>query len=236
MDAPRDDLYRALTPAMELRETAGDGGEGGPVMLDIAFARFGVWNEIDSVFEGRFLERLQPGAFTKTIRERGDRVKVLFNHGHDVLGDIPIGRAADLEETGSGPLATVELFDSPDVDRILPAIRAGALGASYRFRVVKEDWDDEPDTSDHNPAGLPERTIKEVQLFELGPVTFPADEGTTVGVRSLTDRYRTPAAASGTGAADTAKEPPVGGRHSDAWKIAAAARARQLTLLGVNPS
>jgi hypothetical protein len=47
----------------------------------------------------------------------------------------------------------------------------------------------EPAPGDHNPKGLPERSIKEVRLFEYGPVTFPAYANTTPGLRSLTDNF-----------------------------------------------
>jgi hypothetical protein len=46
-----------------------------------------------------------------------------------------------------------------------------------------------------NDHGLPERTLQEVRLFELGPCTFPAYADATAGVRSLTDWYRRLAAA-----------------------------------------
>jgi hypothetical protein len=36
---------------------------------------------------------------------------------------------------------------------------------------------------------MPERTIREVQLFEFGPVVFPAYPAATAGMRSLTDHY-----------------------------------------------
>jgi len=42
----------------------------------------------------------------------------------------------------------------------------------------------------HNPDAIPERTILQTQVFEFGPVTFPAYEGASAGVRSLTDWYR----------------------------------------------
>jgi hypothetical protein len=72
---------------------------------------------------------------------------------------------------------------------ILPGLQAGLYGASFRFRVTREEKNEEPTKTDINPDGIPERTIKEVRLFEFGPVTFPAYASATAGVRSLTDEY-----------------------------------------------
>jgi hypothetical protein len=63
------------------------------------------------------------------------------------------------------------------------------LGASFRFKVMREDFNKKPERSDVNPDGLPERTITEAKVMEFGPVTFPAYEGATAGVRSLTDEF-----------------------------------------------
>ena len=72
---PVDNLCRAfIAPdAVELR-AEGDGD--GNTMFG-HFAVFNDWTEINSMFEGRFLERLAPGAFADTIPARGDKVKVL---------------------------------------------------------------------------------------------------------------------------------------------------------------
>ncbi len=40
-----------------------------------------------------------------------------------------------------------------------------------------------------NPQGLPERTISELRLYEFGPVLFPAYQGATAAVRSMTDEF-----------------------------------------------
>lgn len=154
------------------------------------FAVFNVWTEIHSWWEGDFLERLAPGAFAKTISERRDQIKVLYDHGMDFhIGNKILGRPEILREEPAGPWAEVPLLDTSYNRDLIPGLDAGGYGASFRFRVVKEQWNDEPDVAEHNPKGLPERTITEVKLFEFGPVTFPAYEEATAGLRSLTDQF-----------------------------------------------
>lgn len=192
MSHPTDHLVRAHR-GLTLR-AADEGDSDHLAKLDITFARFNIWNEIDSWYEGRFLERVAPGAFTKTFQERRDNIVSLFNHGHDPqIGDKVLGPVSEVGERDGGPFMLVELMDTSYGRDLLPGLQRGLYGASYMFRVIGEDWNDEPGTSDHNPLGLPERTIREVKLYEAGPVTFPADEGTTIGLRSLTDRFNSQA-------------------------------------------
>lgn len=188
--------YRSVE---QIRAADGDSGR----TLDVTFARFNVWNEIQSYWEGNFLERLTPGAFTSTFEDRRDRIRCLFNHGRDpAIGNKPLGQVTDLRETSDGPHGTVDLFDRDYVDDVLAGLRCDppVYGASYRFGVVEESWNDEPGVSEHNPKGIPERTIQRVNVAEFGPVTFPADEGTQelIGVRSLSDHFATPPPVSGT--------------------------------------
>jgi hypothetical protein len=81
----------------------------------------------------------------------------------------------------------VLLLDTSYNRDLLPGLKAGLYGASHRFRSVRESIVDYPERSDYNPRGLPERTIKEAQLIEFGPVTFPAYAGASAGMRSITD-------------------------------------------------
>jgi len=186
------DIWRGGPGGLALR--AADAAAAGLGVVDIEFARFDQFNEIDSYWEGRFLERYTPGSFAETIVERGDHIKVLYDHGHDPsIGNKVLGPHRNLRETPTGPAAELELLDTSYNRDLAAGIAAGLYGASFRFRVTAESWDDEPEESDHNPAGIPERTIERVELYEFGPVTFPADESTHVGMRSLTDRYRSQA-------------------------------------------
>jgi HK97 family phage prohead protease len=154
------------------------------------FSVFDTWTTIDSAWEGTFRERVAPGAFTKTIQENRNNIKVLFQHGKDPqVGDKPLGAISDLREDDTGAYYEVPLLDTSYNRDLLPGLEAGLYGASFRFKVLREDFNREPERSDDNPEGLPERTIKEAALYEFGPVTFGAYPTATAGVRSLTDEY-----------------------------------------------
>ncbi len=188
--APVNDLVRALfgPESAELRANV-DTGDGRTLFGH--FAVFDKWTEINSSWEGRFMERIAPGAFADTIAQRGDRIKVLFDHGQDpTIGNKPLGTIESLSEDGTGAAYEVRLIDTPyNRDFIIPAARANLLGASFRFRITAEEWNNEPTASRSNPNKLPERTITGAEVFEFGPVTFPAYDAASAAVRCGTDRF-----------------------------------------------
>ena len=183
---PRDDLVRAMYPGGELR-WVNDGGM--PTMFG-HFAVFNQWTEISSLWEGNFMERIAPGSFEKTFKENRQSIRTTFQHGRDpVAGDKVLGSIDELKEDEVGAYYEVPLLDTSYNRDILPGLEEGLYGSSFRFRVMREEIIEEPKASDENPKGLPERTIREVQVFEFGPVTFPAYADATAGVRSLTDEF-----------------------------------------------
>lgn len=159
-----------------------------PVMT-VEFSRFDTWYEIDSWWEGRFLERTKKGSFKRTIKSQGAAgVKVLFNHGRDMqIHQKVLGVASILEERDTSPYMEVPLLDTSYNRDLVPGLEAGAYGSSFAFEVIGESWNREPGAADHNPEGLPERTITEIKLFEAGPVTWPANPDATAGLRSGVD-------------------------------------------------
>ena len=164
-------------------------GEPGSTM-EVRFSAFGNWYEIDSYFEGRFLESVERGAFAKTISESRNKVRVMFDHGHDPqIGNKSLGTIADLREDDDAAVGVVELFDTSYNRDLVPGLKAGSYGSSMRMVVTRDEWNDAPARTDHNPDGLPERTIKEVRLMEFGPVAWPANPESTSGLRSATDLY-----------------------------------------------
>lgn len=184
----------ALTPpgsrADDDAGAAGDtaAGEDAMPVMTVEFSRFDTWYEIDSWWEGRFLERTKRGAFKKTIRENGPSMKVLFNHGRDPqIAQKVLGVPSVLEEKDTSPYMEVPLLDTSYNRDLVPGLDAGAYGSSFMFEVLQERWDHEPAKADHNPEGLPERTITQVRLYEAGPVTWPANPDATAGLRSGID-------------------------------------------------
>lgn len=185
-----------LLPA-ELRDAEGD--DGGLGDLVTRFSPFNTWYRIDSFWEGSFLERTVPGAFKRTIaahnkaqRVDAHTIRTMFNHGTDMyVHSKLLGDVTEAREESDSPVTVTRLWDTSYNRDLLPGFRSGAYGASFMFRVVKDEWDNEPGASDHNPDGLPERTLKELRVFEAGPVTWPASPTASAGMRcmSATDDY-----------------------------------------------
>lgn len=182
---PRKDLVRAGAAGISLR--AAD--DGGMPTLHGHFAKFNEWTTINSSREGHFMERFQPGSFSKTLVEQKAQLRCLFQHGRDPLcGDKPLGPFEQLHEDGDvGAYYAVPMLETDYCRELIPGLRAGLYGASFRFAVMKEHVEDYPARTAVNPKGIPQRTVTEAKLYELGPVTFPAYAGSTAGLRSLTD-------------------------------------------------
>lgn len=181
MKAPREDLVRApsymrtaTVPVNQEMRAENDGKTmvGYPIV-------FNVWTEINS-WEGKFRESIAEDALTKTLKERAEQVVIAFNHGYDPsVGDKPIAVPDVMTPDDRGLWTESPFIDRPYAEDIRVGIAQGAIkGMSFRFSVVREEWNE--DTED----GMPERTIKELRLYEFGPVTYPAYEATVVGVRS----------------------------------------------------
>lgn len=164
-----------------------DDGEGHGV-LEGRMVPYGTWTEIRSAVEGHFMERILPGALTKTLAERAAKLRVLFQHGRDFLGAQPIATLEGTRDEDDGAYYRASLFPSlPSL--LMDGLRAGAYGTSIAMRPLKGENVKKPGKSEHNPEGIEERTVTEASLREISVVTFPAYEGATATVRSLTDDF-----------------------------------------------
>jgi len=163
------------------------------------FAVFDTWSEIESFWEGNFMESIAPGAFAKTIANDRAQMRVTLNHGRDpFLGNKVLGRIDALQEDKTGAAYEVALYRGiPDL--VMEGLRDDAYGASFRFYIMQEQYTEKPKSSAYNPRAIPERVITEAMVEEFGPVTFPQYPEASAHLRSrIPERSRpAPAAASG---------------------------------------
>lgn len=134
---------------------------------------------------GGFKETIDPKAFDRAL-ERCD-VRALVNHDMNLLMGRTSSGTLRLEPDGTGLKMDFEPPKSPMTEHYLASIERGDMtGSSFSFTVDVpdgDDWDDDEET------GQRVRTVRSVRdLFDVGPVTFPAYLDTTVASRSLHSR------------------------------------------------
>jgi len=120
-----------------------------------------------------FTEFVRPGAFTKTLNDGAD-VRLLIDHEGVPLARTKSGTLV-LEEDSRGLHVEASLDPAnPDAARVLSAMKRGDLSQmSFAFRTIKDSFN----------ADRTVRELKEVQLFDVSVVTFPAYEDTVAEVR-----------------------------------------------------
>ncbi len=127
---------------------------------------------------GGFREKIRPGAFKATLAARSSDVVALFNHDVNfVLGRQKAG-TMELEEDGKGLRFTVRPPESR-ADVIEAVKRGDVRGASFSFTVRKNG-----DTQTFTDK-MVERQLLAVDLYDVGPVTFPFYPSTKVAVRMV---------------------------------------------------
>ena len=135
---------------------------------------------------GGFIETIKPGAFTRALKEKQD-VKCVFDHAW--AGTLLLGRTRSgtlkLWEDSHGLRFECDIPDTAGAKDVVTLIdRGDVYGCSFRFKVY---------TGGPNPGptwvfmgdGSPDvRTLHDVDLFDVGPVTDPAYPKTDVALRS----------------------------------------------------
>jgi len=116
---------------------------------------------------------IDPGAFAKTLKESGKRVKILWNHNVQE----PIGKPLEMREDENGLYIKGKL--SLGVQRareVLSLMKDGVINEmSIGYDPIKEAFKD----------GI--RHLKEVKLWDVSPVTFAANpEAVVLSVKGAT--------------------------------------------------
>jgi len=141
------------------------------------FGHAAIFNKL-SLSLGNFKERIKPGAFTKTIQESD--IRALFNHDNNYVIGRTKNNTLKLMEDNKGLLIEATPPDTQWAKDLLVSLRRKDIDQmSFQFRVPKDrdSWE--------TVNGELIRTLHEVELFDVSPVTFPAYPQTDVSVRSI---------------------------------------------------
>lgn len=137
-----------------------------------------VFNQLSEPMWG-MREKIRPGAFTKTLLEAD--IRAVWNHNADyVLGRTKNG-SLNLREDERGLWVEIKPPETTWASDFVESIRRGDVDQmSFGFETVRDFWEGE--------EGRQIRTLVEVKLYEVSPVTFPAYPQTEISARALEEQ------------------------------------------------
>lgn len=171
-----DDLVKRYIPVekIEVRSTTSEEGAttrtiGGYVVK---------FNQRSQLIWGEFYERVAAGAFSHSLQE--NIIKAFWNHRSDfVLGSTKNSTLRLWEDTiGLG--FELDLPNNTWGNDAFESIQRGDVdGVSFGFYVRSDSWQYLKDEDVY------ERTLLEINLFEVSPTPFPAYPDSEVNQRSI---------------------------------------------------
>lgn len=124
-----------------------------------------------------FTERVNPGTFARAIKEND--VRGLFNHDANYILGRNTAKTLRLAEDDLGLGFENDLPDTSYARDLIVSIERGDIsGCSFSFSTIKDQWEYKDD-------GSVLRTLMDVDLYDVGPATFPAYPETDVSMRSM---------------------------------------------------
>jgi len=111
-------------------------------------------------------------------------VRALWNHDANfVLGRTKAG-TLKLEEDRKGLWIEIDPPNTQAAHDLMESMRRGDVDQmSFAFRAVEETWTERKDE-------MTLRELKDVDMYDISAVTYPAYEGTQVGLRSAESVYQ----------------------------------------------
>lgn len=166
---------RRVIPVGELRVTR---AADGPSKINGHAAKFDMLSED----LGGFRERIAPGCFAKTIQS--DDIRALWNHDSNIVMGRNKAGTLRLWEDSAGLAYEVDAPQNQFIrDMVLSPIERGDVSqCSFGFYTLQDKFT--------KVDGEWIRTLLEVELFDVSPVTFPAYNSTDVAVRSLAEAIK----------------------------------------------
>ncbi len=129
----------------------------------------------------RFKEVIRPGAFDRALKEKQD-VRALINHDPGkIIGRTKSGTLT-LSVDQKGLRYEIDPPDTSHANDLVESLRRGDIdSSSFGFRAVGQKWTETTDNGQTNYL----RELTDVDLDDVSPVTYPAYEATSAGVRTM---------------------------------------------------
>lgn len=162
--------HRCFDGRVELRAADGEGGSSKIVGYAAVF-------NSESEDLGGFREKIAPGTFKRALKE-GQDVRALVEHDPSrIIGRSTAG-TLNMAEDKEGLRVEIDPPDTQIGRDVMESISRGDLTQmSFGFRTIKEEWDESGEEII--------RTLKDVDLFDVSVVAYPAYPDTTVASRSF---------------------------------------------------
>lgn len=162
-----------------------DGDSGGERFYGYASV-FNSRTSIGNPLRWGFYEEVASGAFAKTIDEGDPR----FLIDHDSYYVVSRASAGTLELAEDAKGLAVDSALDPGLSYVgdlkTNVRNKNITGMSFGFQVVKDDWQlIDVETKDGDTVQAELRILREVKLFEVSAVTFPAYQDTEAGLRAV---------------------------------------------------
>lgn len=156
--------------------------EGDSPVMEGYSAVFNSWTDICGMWD----EQIAPGAFNRVLNEKQD-TRGVANHNADLL----LGRVGNgtvvlrADATGLFASITPNMNTSVGKDWVEYVRRGDVYGQSFKYFVGEDKWRFQAGKKD-------QRTIVELSdLLDVGPVTSPAYEATSITIRKQLEKQGT---------------------------------------------
>ena len=169
-DRNRGRQYRFIPAQIQARSE-----ESGPMIA----CHFAVFNSPTELWPG-CIEQIAPGAFSSSL---GRDVRALDNHDIRIVLGRTVAGTLSLQEDGTGLYGEIKINErDSDAMNLYARVQRGDVSqCSFGFDIIAEDY---VVSADGQTCTW---TIRDVILYEVSVVTFPAYEATSAIARAAGD-------------------------------------------------
>lgn len=127
----------------------------------------------------KFREKIKKGAFRNAIESAKHDIDLLAEHDTQKILASTANKSLELKEDDKGLYIKANIVNTSYGRDMHELIRSGIIqNMSFGFRVEKDTWKDLAN-------GLAERTVEQLQLFEVSVVKNPAYADSNIAARNI---------------------------------------------------